>query len=204
MIVIKPFYLIRHGQSFANAEGITSGVLDTCLTDKGIYQANSAAKTLYKLPYEIDTIYHSSLARAKHTALILGDFINARMIENSGLNERNFGKWEGMPWEDTLSQLIKGDEPPEGENNDDFLFRVQQTLNKILLGHKSSSTPILVTHGGFFHTLSCLYECKLNYLANSKIFFFKPKNNHFMPWQVFSVIMRKNNIHFIEEDLFYI
>ena len=49
MITAKKFYMIRHGQSEANAAQYFSGNLDVALTDKGRAQADIARTYVEKL-----------------------------------------------------------------------------------------------------------------------------------------------------------
>jgi broad specificity phosphatase PhoE len=204
MLTLKPFYLMRHGESLANIRNITSGSLDVSLTVSGHKQAQEASKLIANMPKKINTIYHSSLIRAKNTALLVGSVINAIMIENSGLNEHNFGEWEGEPWDVVLEQLILGNEPPQGETNKEFITRVKNTINAILLQHSSDNPPLLVAHGGVFYAISRLYKHKMHDVENCKLYFFEPTVDLSMPWITWSVKELNNKCYFERESLFYI
>ena len=58
-------FLVRHGETDANADGIVQGWLDTDLNERGKSQAKEAAKEFNE---DIDAIYSSDLRRAAQTA----------------------------------------------------------------------------------------------------------------------------------------
>lgn len=59
-------FLVRHGQTTANQEGIYSGQSDVSLTSLGKQQAESIASLLSQ--YRFDRVYSSDLSRAVNTA----------------------------------------------------------------------------------------------------------------------------------------
>lgn len=65
------FLLIRHGETFSNAEKRYAGHHDVGLTEKGIWQAEQLAERLAEYP--IKAIYSSDLKRAIHTATIVNN-----------------------------------------------------------------------------------------------------------------------------------
>ena len=90
----KTIYLIRHGESVANKQGIYQGQsIDTGLTELGIKQARAAAKALTGLKFK--TIYTSPLIRAKETAQMIGNQTGLPILTNIKLLEINHGSWEG-------------------------------------------------------------------------------------------------------------
>jgi len=90
----KIIYLIRHGESLANKQGVYQGQsIDTGLTELGKKQARAAAEVLTGLKFK--TIYTSPLKRAKETAEIIGRQTGLPILENIKLLEINHGSWEG-------------------------------------------------------------------------------------------------------------
>ena len=71
MIPSKHFYMIRHGQTEANAAQIMAGSIDSPLTALGRQQAKNVHDILENLEIKPKTIIHSHLSRAKETAEIL-------------------------------------------------------------------------------------------------------------------------------------
>ena len=87
------FYIIRHGQSEANAKGILQGSqIDTPLTELGRSQAQV---TLSKLGTDnFDAIYASPLLRAAQTATIIGGS-DKTITFDPRLKEYDYGTWDG-------------------------------------------------------------------------------------------------------------
>ena len=86
------FYIIRHGQSEANAKGILQGSqIDTPLTELGRSQAQV---TLSKLETDnFDAIYASPLLRAAQTATIIGGS-DKTITFDPRLKEYDYGTWD--------------------------------------------------------------------------------------------------------------
>jgi 2,3-bisphosphoglycerate-dependent phosphoglycerate mutase len=59
-------YIVRHGETEENRQGIIQGQLDTQLNSEGEKQADLAAKALKDVPFDI--CYSSDLRRAVNTA----------------------------------------------------------------------------------------------------------------------------------------
>ena len=98
-------YLLRHGETFYNADGNRyCGTTDIGLTDKGKQQAHAAAELLKDLRF--DAVYSSPLQRAYVTAQIASG--NREVIADPRLTESNFGKWEGK----TRAEFIAEDPEP--------------------------------------------------------------------------------------------
>ena len=62
-------WMIRHGESETNKEGLWSGWLDAPLTEKGKGDAALAGEIVSRIKF--DKIYSSDLLRAKSTAEIV-------------------------------------------------------------------------------------------------------------------------------------
>lgn len=79
----KHIYLVRHGESRANAGGVFEGA-DSPLTPEGIAQAQSVAERFSRIPIEI--VLTSHMVRAEHTGRIIAERNNVPMevIEHAG------------------------------------------------------------------------------------------------------------------------
>ena len=95
-------YLVRHGQSKANAAHILHGAkVDTSLTSKGRQQAELTKERL--LDHHFDRVYVSPLRRASETAqIIVGE--STTMTFDPRLVEFDYGSWDGQKIEDLLDQ----------------------------------------------------------------------------------------------------
>ena len=136
----KIIYLIRHGESVANKQGIYQGQsIDTGLTELGKKQARAAAGALTGLKFK--TIYTSPLKRTKETAKIIGRQTGSPILENIKLLEINHGSWEGKKpneFNQTEQRLLnRWQEQPDqikmikGESLKDVVLRCQQFIQSV-------------------------------------------------------------------------
>ncbi|KRL97272.1 histidine phosphatase family protein [Liquorilactobacillus satsumensis] len=89
-------YIIRHGQSEANAAGILQGSqIDTPLTAKGRQQALTVRQKLAATTaIHFDLVFASPLLRAAQTAQLIAP--HATTIFDSRLREFDYGDWDGQ------------------------------------------------------------------------------------------------------------
>jgi len=93
---------LRHGQAKNNIERILTGRTPGIpLTDKGIEQAEKAAKFLEDM--NISAIYSSPIERARHTAEIVGKHNSIDVIIDDRLIELDMGKFTGVPYDEIFS-----------------------------------------------------------------------------------------------------
>jgi alpha-ribazole phosphatase len=149
-------FLIRHGQTDGNVEGRYQGSLDTSLTATGLKQATMAKKYLSKVRFY--SIYSSPLKRAVQTAEIIAKGSKLEIKKRKDLKEINFGKWEGMKFEEINSQY-KADyqawlsdpyknPPTEGESFGALIKRAEREVNNIISENPDGSDVAIITHGG--------------------------------------------------------
>lgn len=181
-IPLKPFYMIRHGESVANRDGYFSGNQDVALTDQGIEQARAAQRAFSKLEAKPTLIIHSHLSRARDTARIINTSHNLPMIESSDFGEHGFGDWEKQSWESVREKFYAGEDPPNGETNKDFLTRIKNGFNDAL---SRPETVLIVCHGGIFRGLSALYGQQGKSVKNAKLYSFEPRHDTpDFPWNI--------------------
>lgn len=181
MIPQKSFYMVRHGESQANAQEILAGQTQTPLTPHGIKQAQNERVIFDALSPKPSIVIHSHLPRAKDTAEILNTNLNLPMLENQNIQEQDFGDWENVPYSKCLDDLKNGINPPNGENRENFNDRIQKSISSILNNHEH---PILVCHGGVFHSFYRLYNKENFWIQNARIYRFKPRDQKPFPWDV--------------------
>ncbi len=153
-------YLVRHGESEANTEGLFSGFTDTPLTDKGRKQAEGVAIKLSAV--EFQKIYSSPLSRAFDTAKSIAKFHNNKIESLSGLKEENFGKCEGLSYvqiQERYPELIKDwtKNPftfifPQGESLTIMYERVRETYHSIIDDFKGENL-LIVAHSGVIRSI---------------------------------------------------
>lgn len=160
----KTIYLIRHGQTDFNKQGIIQGSgVDTSLNETGEKQASQFFNHYRHIPFQ--KIYTSNLTRTKQT---VQDFTNQGIPSESipELNEINWGKMEGaMPTEENhleFVEIVKRwrdghlDEAVAGGETPTTLFQRQRTgLEKIM--SRQDENPILICmHGRAMRSFLCL------------------------------------------------
>lgn len=149
-------FLVRHGETQANADGIIQGWMDTTLNATGQEQARQAAAAFDQ---PIDAIFSSDLTRAKQTvAAFRQKYPDVPYFEDARLRERNFGDatgerrdkhdWEAF-WASSDSVTI-----PNAETLTDYNARVQSFLDSI--GQTSFKRPLIVTHSGTINRFQAL------------------------------------------------
>jgi len=156
----KRLYLLRHGQTDANALGIIDGKTPNMPLNKaGLKQAEITAKTLSQTVFH--RIYTSHALRARQTAQIIFDHhiptVFGKIQENFA--EINFGVLEGLSFNEEVQKsyadLLKiyRETPskcafPEGESIADALSRVSRGVLKIFVEHYQDENVLIVSHGG--------------------------------------------------------
>ncbi len=90
-------YLVRHGESEANIQGVFAGSAEYLLTERGIKQAQITARVLSKAP--IVAIYSSPLSRARKTAEPFSSLLHLPVAVIDGLREIYCGEWEGVSYD---------------------------------------------------------------------------------------------------------
>ncbi len=188
MLPQSPFYLIRHGQSTANARQITAGGLfDSPLTDMGRHQAHTLSAYLkdHMMPMP-GRIYHSTMVRARDTAHLLNQGLGLDMVPDFELREHDMGAWDGLPWDVVVPELRANKAPPGGETTDRFATRIRTVIEKIIRTHDNDENPpMIVAHGGLFHAIGFLYQHAITNVENCHLHYFEPApaQNPF-PWRV--------------------
>ncbi len=150
-------YLARHGESVSNFENIFIGrSVDPQLTEKGILQAKSLAKSLKNK--KIAAIYSSTLLRASQTARIVAEEIGLPVFHSNDLIEVDLGRLDGRDiadpaflsvyknmvanWESGYPQASIS----EGESLLDVMQRLERFLFTNLLNRDWDGAVLLVGH----------------------------------------------------------
>ena len=153
------FYFVRHGETAWNKSRIFQGHTDIPLNETGIEQVKRSAE--YLADKKIEAVYSSDLTRAVQTGDIIARLHNLQLIKDSRLREINFGKWEGLNFNE-ISEKYKEDldawvndiintRPTEGGMVKEVLRDLLSFLNDVvLLGY---SEVAVATHGGAIKTL---------------------------------------------------
>ncbi len=182
----KPFYLVRHGETEANALRIAAGGKhDSPLTAKGKLQADRLATKIRDLNIRPAHIYHSTLSRARDTAHIANTHVGVTMSAHDDLIEHVFGEWEGVSWDMLRAYREQGiTDPPGGETMDAFSERIIKIFTAIL-AQEHDTPPMMVAHGGVFNAMGHAYGLQRRTISNCEMHFYEPDNgNAAYPWRV--------------------
>lgn len=156
-------YIIRHGQTDANAGRVIQGQLvDGPLNETGREQAVAVANRLSS--ETIDTIYCSTLRRARETAAaVRGHHPRANYVEFPELMEMCWGVMEGQSFSNEnrlFFERMKADwdtglydeSVDGGESINDVLKRANYSFEQISR-QSEGKTAAVVTHGRFIRVL---------------------------------------------------
>lgn len=89
-------YIIRHGQTDRNKEGLLLGSTDVPLNDKGRSEAETVRKLLQDNSITFQTCYSSPLIRARETAEIVTGMKQSGILTDDLLREMDYGPYEGV------------------------------------------------------------------------------------------------------------
>ena len=154
------FYLVRHGRTLWNEQGLLQGFGNSDLTEQGVKGAKQTGAALQHIPFVAD--YSSCLQRTIDTAqYILGER-DVPLFQHKGLNEQYFGSWEGLPVEklrslDEFNQMLKDAPNYKAQSNGGETFeqlakRAMKAIQDIIQVHEQGNI-LVVSHG---HTLRLL------------------------------------------------
>jgi len=147
--------LVRHGQTQKNVQNKVHLHGDSeRLTSLGVKQMEETVLALEK--FNPDIVFCSREDRAGQSAKIISDELNLPLIEISGLEERNWGDYAGLSFQEIkdATGMEKMDfnerytfRPPNGESWKETEERLLKSLHKIISEYEGK-TIVLVTHGG--------------------------------------------------------
>ena len=143
-------YLVRHGDTYFEADRRMKGQLDVPLSPAGRTQA--AAVAAYFRSTQADLVYCSTLRRTQEGARLLAEAVGAPLRSTPLLDERGWGVWQGLTSAQIARERAAGRTGrdgfgPLGEPADEFDARVACFM-RLLAAGVGGRTVIAVTHGG--------------------------------------------------------
>ena len=159
---MKTIIAVQHTQSIHHTNGMVGSWTDWNLSDLGITQAHIVGANLKK---EIGgkgyVLYSSDLLRAKHTARIIGSYIDTEPVLTGALRERNLGRAVGqsIQWlrdnmecqEKTVDDRMFSD----AESRRDVWNRLIPFYNSVLCAEHERI--ILIAHGELMGFLCAMW-----------------------------------------------
>ncbi|MDB5003823.1 MAG: histidine phosphatase family protein [Mucilaginibacter sp.] len=166
--MIKTLYIVRHGQTDLNKQGIVQGRgRDTDLNNEGRKQADLFYKVYKSVPF--DKIYISELKRTQQS---IQQFIDLGIPYEklSGLDELAWGIYEGMPSSpETKAAFLKlmrdwvggklDSKFENGESPNEVRLRQIEAL-RIIMSHTEEDNVLICMHGRAMRLLLCLLTGK--------------------------------------------
>ena len=163
-------YIIRHGETQANKDGLLQGWLDTNLNEQGIELAKQTGIALKNVKFDI--AFSSPLIRSIHTAQLIlkNSENNVPIVLDERIKEVNVGHWQGKHLKSEIEIPQREcsrffNDPwnfigfPGGETILDMCERTQNFLRELAV--KDYGTVLVSTHGVALRAmLNCLYENK--------------------------------------------
>jgi broad specificity phosphatase PhoE len=153
--------LARHGETEWNVEEVFRGRIDVELNQNGIKQAELLAEYLSEL--KIEAVYSSPLKRALKTAEAVARRHRLRVETNPGLNDCDFGQWQGLSLREVKDKYKKlyrqwAESPqlvkiPGGESLEGVRERALKVVNGVIAKH--SGAVVLVAHRVVNKVLIC-------------------------------------------------
>lgn len=153
------FYLIRHGQTTANALGLKQGTINderTYLSARGKQQALALARHFH--PANLTALYVSPLHRTRQTAEIVNAALKLPVTVDERLLEISYGDWDGQSnaklmqaYPDLFYPLINDVRPnyaatAHGERFTDVEERVRDFTTAVVK-RQPHDRVLVVTHG---------------------------------------------------------
>lgn len=160
---MKTIYLVRHGETLANRQGILQGWSNNPLDDTGEKQAAALVARAERVP--LAAIYTSDLIRTRQTAAPLAQARGIQPIVLPGLREVSFGKWDGHHLDEiqekdpeTLRDIFLKPAQVDLEAEEDLYAsqkRGWKTFKGLVEKMEPDTSILCVSHGGLIRLLVC-------------------------------------------------
>lgn len=170
--MVRTIYLVRHGETVGHKEKQYKGSMDVPLAERGAEQIKRSAEFIASEIKKRSNpsaspvkIFCSPLSRARRSAEIIAEKLEAKPVQLDDLRERSFGLWEGMTYieigkkypEEFSAWRTNPLEfsPPEGESTLEVNTRVLSALDRILSSSFEGENIVIVAHGGVNRVMLC-------------------------------------------------
>lgn len=153
-------YIMRHGETDWNKQGLIQGSADIPLNEYGIALAELTRDGLWADGVRFDKIFTSPYSRAMRTARIIAEPSGVEVEPVDAIREMSFGAYEGIQirelrtnpayarinqcFDDPVHYIREG----EAESYEEVFARIGGFLEKVILPlEKSCSQALVVCHG---------------------------------------------------------
>jgi len=160
MGITNTFYIVRHGETEHNINGMAQGHTDSPLTPDGLKQASDLARIFKDIQF--DVAFASDLSRAYKTAEIILSGRGISVSTSKLLRERNYGKYDGGPsriFKEENKEMLEKTKilpkqerrkmklAPDIESDDEITGRLITFLDNTAKDH-NDKTILITAHGG--------------------------------------------------------
>lgn len=158
---VKRLLIARHGETDYNLKGLLQGrSIDAPLNKTGWTQAEQLSR--YLTNYSADKLYSSSLQRTWQTAKPFSDKFKLETVREKGLDEMDFGKYEGIPYMEASDELKElkliwqsgslNTPIPGGESPVEVFERANDVIQRDI-ENRNGDTLVYVLHGRLIRIL---------------------------------------------------
>lgn len=157
-------WLVRHGETEWNRQGLYQGQVDIPLNETGIAQARNTAEQLGTAGVGFDALYASPLCRARQTAEISAERLGMEIRFDPRLMEIHQGSFEGKKYVHIMTDfrtLLKNlslpavhRRAPGGESVAEVAARMAEAAADIARAHPGGRV-LIFAHGLALATLLC-------------------------------------------------
>jgi probable phosphoglycerate mutase len=155
--------LVRHGENDMLQKGLAGRLPEIHLNEAGQRQAQEIANALESAP--IKAILSSPMERAVETAQPLARAKGLEVQVSAGLNEVDFGKWQGVTYEDLKADPLwkqVHEDPqavrfPEGETLVEVQQRAVAEIEKLAAEYGEKDVVACFTHGDVVRLVTAHY-----------------------------------------------
>lgn len=163
-------YMVRHGETECNVNGVYYGSLDVPITENGRRQAEAVGDMLCGVAF--DKVVVSGLQRTWQTAEAIlsrqdAEMAGPEICRVSAFNEMDFGTWEGLHYTQVQERYPEDYKamaadwihcpPTDGERFLDFGQRVLEGWDRLYgdASFKKAENVLFVGHSGPIQCLMC-------------------------------------------------
>ena len=182
MILLKPFYFMRHAETDWNREGLLMGSQNIPINQDGLMQIYRLLDRLGEVPF--DYIISSPLQRARETAEIIAKETGKKLKVLYDLRGCSWGDREGRENDDSnwYARWRSGELVIDGAETYQHLFnRVTLALKEAL---EFRGIPLIIGHGGGYSVIQRYLGVKANHVRNCKLFYHIPPRQGESYWKV--------------------
>jgi broad specificity phosphatase PhoE len=147
-------YLVRHGRTALNADGVLRGRLDPPLDDVGYAEATALGARLRNV--RLAVVVTSPLRRACQTAAMIAQATGAPLEICEGLADRDYGPWAGTPGSEVVGRFGSLDAAPGVEPATSLVGRVVSALEDIAGCWPSRSVAVVAHDAVNRHAIAAL------------------------------------------------